>query len=555
MNHDRHTPNLAAFFSSFMAERSGLGEGGRRELQNCCSLLVASMQAGHTCLHLTALQKTQLLQSSLVSSSADTPLVIFNNSLYLSRYFHYEQRLAKQLAELSKITYHIEDLDERLDTYFPPSPLFQDQQREAARVSLCNGLSIISGGPGTGKTTTVTRIAALLLDYYGPSYRIALAAPTGKAAMRLRESIANQVASLNGAPSISDALPREAVTLHRLLGVQKQSVTFTHNAENPLPWDVVVIDEASMVDLAMMSKLVDAIGPGARLVLLGDKDQLASVESGAVLSECVRVLSANVTELRTAHRFNREILSFARNVRDGDAEHAQQALDNAEVNSIKRGGSDWLLQSTEQYANYLDTVRNTGTPRDLKKLFRVLNSFRLLCAVKKGRFGVNGITERIERILATRGFRSIQQNWYPGRPIMITQNDYDLGLFNGDMGICLQDSDKDNEYVVWFEREANEFQRFLPARLPAHQTAWAMTVHKSQGSEFTRVMLVLPPVETPVVTRELIYTGITRAREEVQICAESELLCLAIERTSKRLSGLAAQLERYLSKREIVENA
>ena len=555
MNHDQHTHNMAEFFSSFMAERSGLAEESKRELQNCCSLLVASMQAGHTCLPLSSLQQMQLLQSPLVSSSADTPLVIFNDALYLSRYFRYEQRLAKQLAALSEISYHIEGLDERLNTFFPSNSLSHDQQREAARVTLCKGLSIISGGPGTGKTTTVTRIAALLLEYYGLSYKIALAAPTGKAAMRLRDSIANQVSSLRISESIREALPREAVTLHRLLGVQKQSAKFTHNAENPLPWDTVIIDEASMVDLAMMSKLVDAIAPQARLVLLGDKDQLASVESGAVLSECVRVLTSNVTELRIAHRFNREISSLAQSVRDGDAKHVQQALDDVEANSISWCGSNWLLKSTEQYANYLDTVRRTVAPHGLKKLFRVLNSFRLLCAVKNGRFGINGITERIEHILARRGFGSIQQEWSPGRPIMITQNDYDLGLFNGDMGICLADSDKENEYGIWFEREANEFQRFLPARLPSHQTAWAMTVHKSQGSEFTRVMLVLPQVETPVVTRELIYTGITRARENVQICAESELLRRAIERSSIRLSGLAVQLELYLSKRELIQNA
>ena len=254
----------------------------------------------------------------------------------------------------------IDNMDGLLRKFFVTPEEEQDQQREAARVALRKGLCLISGGPGTGKTTTVVKIVAMLLSHYGPTFRIALAAPTGKAAMRLRESVAAQIPLLPVENAVKEVVPREARTVHRLLGVRKYSPSFTHSSKRPLPWDAVIVDEASMVDLALMSKLADALSEGTRLILLGDKDQLASVESGAVLSECIGVLSANVVELHVAHRFNADISTLAGFIRDGDGKALNRIVEDEKVSSIVNAEEDWLVVCADRYEHYLRQATSDG---------------------------------------------------------------------------------------------------------------------------------------------------------------------------------------------------
>jgi exodeoxyribonuclease V alpha subunit len=536
---------FAQTFASFMGDRSGFDGSLKNELEELCTSLISSMQAGHTCLRLTAGQQQLLSRCSLVSTAAETPLVLSNNRLYLARYYHYEKRLAEKLTEVAAVSYSIDNIERLLNSSFSIPADRQDHQREAARVALTKGLCIISGGPGTGKTTTVVKIVSLLLAHFGPWLRIALTAPTGKAAMRLRESVASQIPFLTVDDTIKALLPREAQTLHRLLGVRKHSPTFRYNANRPLPWDVVIVDEASMVDLALMSKLVDGLAKGARLILLGDKDQLASVESGAVLSECIRVLSGNVVELQFAHRFNEEISRLAGHINNGDGDSTLGMIEDKKVTSVVKAEPGWPDFCGDKYERYLKKVKDFDSDEKLPALFQSLNSFRIICALKNGALGVIGINETIERILAARGYECGRAEWYPGRPVIVTRNDYNLGLFNGDIGICLPGSPGSRERFVWFEREDGAFRRYLPVRLPSHETAWALSVHKSQGSEFKEVVVVLPETDNQILSRELLYTAVTRAREKVMIRSGAPLCRQVVERLIDRQSGLADQLRFY----------
>ncbi len=544
MTTDTLVSPFAGVFASFIGRRSGFTDSRRENLEHICSTLIDSMQAGHTCIGLTADQEELLLGCPLVTTTgASAPLVLVSGRLYLNRYYRYEKRLAEKITGLAGVCYSIENLDGLLNHCFLPSAEVLNEQREAARVALSKGLCLISGGPGTGKTTTVVKIIALLMAQYGPGFRMALTAPTGKAAMRLQQSVASQIPLLTIDDRIKNELPREAQTVHRLLGVRKHSHSFRHHAHRPLPWDVVIVDEASMVDLALMSKLVDALADGSRLILLGDKDQLASVESGAVLSDCIDVLSENVVQLHTAHRFNEEIAALAGHINRGNGSAAVQMLEDGNFSSVAGAGPNWFAACVDRYEKYLVSVEDFSSPDSLPFLFQSLNSFRILCALKNGSLGVGGVNERIERSLAARGFECGRAEWYPGRPVIITRNDYSLGLYNGDIGICLPGSPGSRERFVWFERQGGTFQRFIPVRLPSHQTAWALTVHKSQGSEFKEVMVILPENDNQVLSRELLYTAITRAKEKVTIRAESSLCRQVIDRVINRQSGLAEQLE------------
>ncbi|MEE4166577.1 MAG: exodeoxyribonuclease V subunit alpha [Desulfocapsaceae bacterium] len=545
MNKTARVSAFADVFAAFMAERSGFGGGDREELATVCSSLITLMQDGHTCLNLDKNQEKRLLRCPLVSEQEDSPLVIAGGRLYLSRYFMYERQLAQKIAGLASVSYSIDNLDDLLGRCFPAVEEEQDLQREAARVALSKGLCIISGGPGTGKTTTVVKIAALLLAYYGPSCRIALSAPTGKAAMRLKESVAAQIPLLPLEDTIKEILPREAQTLHRLLGARRHSPSFIHNRKRLLPWDAVIVDEASMVDVALMSKLVEALSAGTRLVLLGDKDQLASVESGAVLSECMRILRKNVVELQVAHRFNAEISALAGTIKNGNKDALARILEDSNSPSVEKAAGDWLAACADRYERYFRQVRVVDGKEGLPALFRLFNSFRILCALRNGPSGVVGLNEKIERILSARGFACEKDTWYPGRPVIVTRNDYNLGLYNGDIGICLPESIGSQAFSVWFETEAGVFRRFMPVRLPPHETAWALTIHKSQGSEFSEIAVVLPEHDQQVLGRELLYTAVTRAREKVIIRDPASLCGHIVSRLTERGSGLAEQLQCY----------
>jgi len=551
-------------FARFMVRQSGLTGVTADRFELLTKQLSASLAAGHSCLELTS-EEEQLLgesgdgpggpnaarardgESCLISPDLTTPLVLWHGRLYLQRYYRYELRLAERIKAMAQVQYPV-DFDAR-DTATSMSCACQtaldacfgreeevNWQRQAAEMALKRPLALISGGPGTGKTSTVARILGLLLLTLGPDLQIALAAPTGKAAMRLRESIARNREGLPFAASIKEKMPTSASTLHRLLGVRRHSPLFRHNHANPLPWDVVVVDEASMVDLAMMSKLVDALKPGARLILLGDKDQLASVESGAILADCIQALPENTVTLQKSYRFNQEISAFAQAVNSNDSTAAWAMLSRETQGAVSLLHEPLADFIGSRYARYMQEAAALQGDDDIRQLFPCFNRFRVLCATRRGASGVEIINQQVEQSLAAAGYPCRAGGWYPGRPVMILHNDYGLNLFNGDIGICLPDStapsagDPRHGFKVWFEDEDGSLRGYQPYRLPPCETVFAMTIHKSQGSEFGEVLVVLPQADSPLLTRELIYTAITRAQNRVLIASGQAIFNAAINR-------------------------
>ncbi|MGI8890238.1 MAG: exodeoxyribonuclease V subunit alpha [Chthoniobacterales bacterium] len=500
---------------------------------------------GHVCITLAevaasdgappaATLRKKLRASPVVGAPGDfTPLILdAQDRLYLRRYWEYEQQLAGAIRSRA--------------TAVAPNSLGEnnDQQEVAARRAASGHFTVITGGPGTGKTRTVMKILTLLLAQPGgDALRFALAAPTGKAAARLTESVRAVKQNL------------EATTIHRLLGNLPGSPYFRHNAEHPLAADVVIVDEASMVDLALMAKVVAAVRPEARLILLGDRDQLASVEAGNVLADiCATAEQAGPNEplrgavvaLHKNYRFAESggIFRVSTAVNEGDAEAAISALrENPD------GEASW--QPLPVVAKLPDALRAQLIAAfrpalevdDPLEALRRLQQFRILCAVRHGPFGVENLNAVAEEILAGAGLITPQRSFYRGQPITITQNDYNLSLFNGDSGIILADPDETGELRAFFLSADGKLRRFLPSRLPPHGTAFALTVHKSQGSEFDRLLLLLPEQESPLLTRELLYTAITRARGKVEIWAAERVLRSMIAKTVSRSSGLREALQ------------
>jgi exodeoxyribonuclease V alpha subunit len=492
------------------------------------------------------------------------PLILdVSGRLYFNRFRRYEEEVADFLR--GGAVAPVDPVDRKtLDAglarlYVPEGGTMPDRQREAAEKAVLKRVSVVSGGPGTGKTTTVVKMLALLLEQAGEKpLDIALAAPTGKGAARMKQSVAESVASasLDVDPRVRDRIPREASTIHRLLGAGFGG-RFSRGPENPLPYDVVVVDEASMIDLPMMARLVAAMPRDSRLILLGDKDQLASVEAGTVFadiceaagtfSECISVLTRN-------YRFGDEspiaLLSSA--IRAGKGEEALERL--------RSGGGDvieWedLPPTPEEMERFLRPRVLAGFSPFLKegtaeKAFEAFGQFRILSAHREGTYGVSGLNELAEKILSRE--RLIHRDGsahYPGRPILILRNDRALRLSNGDTGIVLRDP-SDGRTKAFFppaeEKHAkkggepkSEFRTILLPRLPKHETAWATTVHKSQGAEFGEVLLFLGRSESGLVTRELLYTAVTRARSRVTVVSDPVAFTDAVEHTVARHSGLS----------------
>ena len=529
---------LDRYFAEFLAGRSGLTGAAKERFQELVAKVSGALENGHSCLPTSEGDERFLFASPLVSDGGPTPLILHNHRLYLHRYFHYETRLAKQIRGVAAITLAPELDGSLLDRYFDDSGPGVDWQKEAAKVALHRALTLICGGPGTGKTTTVVKILALLLQTADGQREpaVALAAPTGKAAMRLSEAVNKSLTHLHLPERIKNALPTSASTLHRLLGVRRGSPQFRHNRDNPLAWDVVVVDEASMVDLALMSKLVDAIKPGARLILLGDKDQLASVESGAVLGDFIKSLSENTVELQKTYRFTVGIKQLAEAINGADCAVAWALLQDSRVTNVSLLPEELIAFISKRYVPFMTMVNQTGTV-DLQKLFTLFNSFRVLCALHYGNRGVDPINRQVELALMQRGFPCRPDSWYPGRPVLITRNDYSLDLYNGDIGICMKDPGN-GDLIVWFERAGGGWRNYPPSRLPSCQTVFAMTIHKSQGSEFDEVLVVLPEEDNRILSRQLVYTAVTRAKKTVRLVAENEILRLALSRNIERASGL-----------------
>ena len=496
--------------------------------------------------------------------SASAPLVFEHGLLYLRRYREHEQSLAHGLH---RIAAHVvpasEGIDAIRDALFPPDT-GDVHQRAAADAALVHALLLVTGGPGTGKTTTIARVLALLVAqalHAGlPAPRIAMAAPTGRAAERMATSLRRAVDGLRADGSIDagvlDALPTTASTLHRLLGPIPDTSAFRHDAAHPLAFDVVVVDEASMIDLPLMARLVDAIDSGSRLILLGDADQLPSVEAGDVLAAMVDAAahaSASHTDASAHHvslahvhlqRGYRQSEGFdlaplAHALRDGDADHALHLLRSATLRGVHLhdGIADPLDAALRE--QWLPHWRALASIEDPALALREAARLRLLCAVREGPAGVRSLNARIDMLLA--GPRP--PAYYPGRLLLVTENSPRHGLSNGDIGVCIGHA---TGMAAWFET-ADGPRAFHPATLPTHEGAFAMTVHKAQGSEFDQVWLVLPPRDERVLSRALLYTGATRARESLHVLGTESVLRAAMARTSTRVSALSARLSDAVS--------
>ncbi len=537
------------------------------------------------------------------SADHNQPLVLDGERLYLRRYWLDETHVAKAVRGralggvlAADDDAYTGDIRRWLDNLFPHAPRGGgvDWQKIACAVAMRGKLGIITGGPGTGKTYTVARLLALLFATAGErqaGLRVALAAPTGKAAARLKQSIDSALDELAG--KVGDELPLRklaaqmgaARTLHSLLGARPDTRAFQHNAGNQLEIDVLIVDEASMIHLEMMSALLAALPDTATLILLGDKDQLASVEAGAVLGdlchnaeqgeylpETLSYVEASTGQripenfeghggpiaqqtvmLRESRRFGGPIGQLAQAVNAGDAATAVQVLREGLDGKITwtdlAQSADLLQLALSGYRPYLQLVKNSPAEADetaqltwAKSVLTAFEGFRILCAVREGEWGVSGLNEAIEQRLQSAGLLKRAGEWYVGRPVMVTRNDYATGVFNGDIGLTLPDPARPGALRVYFS-EGEAVRSVLATRLRNVETAFAMTVHKSQGSEFAHTAMVLPKDGGGMLARELIYTGITRARDYFTLLTPNgQVLLDAIGQRTQRASGLRLQL-------------
>ena len=469
--------------------------------------------------------------------------------LYLDRYWREEQQVCADLLALS-VSAGTTDLpgSERL---FPPG---FDEQREAAEIALSQAVTVLTGGPGTGKTTTVARLLALLVEQAeqtgAPRPRIALAAPTGKAAARLGEAVATEVAKLDAVDQ-ARLTGLQATTLHRLLGSRPDtSVRFKHNRGNRLPHDVIVVDETSMVSLTMMARLLEAVRPATRLILVGDPDQLASVEAGAVLADLVDGLSARkdvrVAALRTSHRFGESIGALADAIRVGDGDRA--------VELLRAGGEHIEWVDDEDPSERLRAVllphalrvREAAVLGAGPVALRTLDEHRLLCAHRDGPYGVAHWNRQVQRWLTEETGKPVWSPWYAGRPLLVTANDYGLGVYNGDTGVVVV---RDDGLRAVIAGSAGPLD-FATSRLSDVQTMYAMTIHKSQGSQADEVTVLMPPQDSRLLTRELFYTAVTRAKEKVRVVGSEDALRAALARRAVRATGLRKRLCEEVTKQK-----
>lgn len=486
-----------------------------------------------------------------------SPALVLRGSLvYLDRYDDYERRVAGDVSQRSVLASGGTTDSLRV----APDLLTGDgshEQLAAVRQGLARTLSIIVGGPGTGKTTTVAALLAEVVSRagaHGPRPRVALAAPTGKAAARLGEALRHAATRL---PTQAAAVVAEAPcsTLHRLIGWSTRDTPRFHRA-NPLPYDLVIVDETSMVSLPLMARVLDAVRPDARLVLVGDPGQLASVEAGTVLSDLVTgaqggPLAGCITELVVSRRFppDSPLDLLARSIRSGDVDGAVAALRTPPMTSEQQGSITWIEQPGSDpevrrlLVGEVDPLLHELVERarvgDGARALEVLGRVRLLCAHRRGAFGVDTWNHWIRERMISLG--AVDPSWYPGRPVMVTRNDASMGLYNGDVGVVVLSGGRP---MVAFDGlgGVDDVRLMSPARLDEVETVHAMTIHKSQGSEFGHVVVVLPPPESRLASRDLLYTAITRATHRLTVVGDRASVEQSVRRRTYRIGGLAERL-------------
>jgi exodeoxyribonuclease V alpha subunit len=580
-----------------------LDEKPRAEVLLAAALASHQMSEGHVCVDLTDPPKmtgedgepvpslqwpeprqwiAAVAESALVAAAPsndkepEKPLVLdAAGRVYLQRFWCHQKGLARALLTRADMTFEPGDpkrVFRELERLFPQSDPSFPWQRAAALTALRRGVTVVTGGPGTGKTATVVRMLALLvgeaLAAGTRTPRVLLVAPTGKAAARLTESIEAALPKLDCDPTILTRLaelPRAAATIHRALGTFGSSVTrFRHDRDNPLVADVVVVDEASMVDLALMNRLVSAMPPSARLILLGDRDQLSSVEAGAVLGDLCdgkalergyskphledlsapaskkRGLRDSIVRLTHSYRYDAEsgIGRLAAAIRDAKPEEVLRILESdrwPDVIRVDPPADGPLAPGAEQ--RVLEGFGAALESTDPASALRAMDACRVLAAHRRGPFGVEALNARIVEMLRERDLVGAGDGQFTGRAVLVTRNDYTLSLFNGDVGLVIRDPDDRERLAAIFAAPGGKVRRLSPARLPTHETAFAMTVHKSQGSEVDELVLVLPEASS-LVTRELLYTAVTRARRRVVVQASRDAVVRGIETETRRASGL-----------------
>ena len=572
-----------------------------KKLEPFLYLLSKRFSEGHICLDLEDLDSEELREGGFKNVNAEglseeelvgshdeyQPFILWKNKLYMQRYFHYETVVIKKINELIRaekekseyLENQLASLKENIAVLFPPDTLGKpDWQMVAAISAVFNQFNIITGGPGTGKTTTVAKILALLLGL-NPDLKVALAAPTGKAAARMAESLKEtaQKSAMNFDESTKEVFKKlEPSTLHRLLGAKPNHIYFKHNAENPLSHDLIILDESSMIDVALFAKLLDAIRPTTKVIFLGDKDQLASVEAGSLfgdlctaqgtlnffspkratlinslmpsgktslsqdnIKESNHALFEHIIELQHSYRFaaGGNIGVFSRAIIENNGPVIESFFDNH--------ASDIALDfdyDEKKLTAFVNGYRDYILEPDIKKALHKLNNLRVLCAVREGAQGVYQTNQKIERYLQENGLIGITGTFYEHRPVIVTGNNYELGLFNGDIGIVRKDETE--KLRVYFEDADGNLKGIQPAFVTASETVFAMTIHKSQGSEFDQVLVQLPTYsDNAILTRELLYTAVTRAKKEVVIQASQEVILETCARRVKRGSGIADRFE------------
>lgn len=520
------------------------------------------------------------------------PMAFQFGALYFYRAWQDEYRIAQYIKNTLKkyrtLAFSYDEIHQKLEKYFPEKQEKTDWQKVAVATAIKSPFSIITGGPGTGKTTTVTRLLLVLQELFDCKLHIKLVAPTGKAASRLEESIKNALGfmqeKMNLSNSLFNAIPQKASTLHSLLGVNAFNDYTRYNSHNPLQLDVLVVDETSMIDLPMMAKLINALKPETRLILLGDQAQLASVEAGAVLGElaqfvnqpysheqatylqattsyeveaadCSNPIRDCLCHLTESRRFDKDsgIGKLAEFIQKGKADdslelfdHYPQELHFNALNDESDAVNQVVKSAVENYRTFLkmlDDLRKQKIDPNAKNeqgisyaeaIQAQFNSVRFLTALRNSDLGVENLNKEIALALRAEKllwFRN-EQDWYIGKPIMITENDHNVRLYNGDIGLCLANG------KVWFGN-----REVLTSRIPAHEPTFMMTIHKSQGSEFKHTVMVLPTEVNPVLSRELVFTGVTRAKKELTVFADEKIWKTAIRQTVKRQSGLGKLLE------------